>query len=164
MGDLDLLGQAVAALHETCFADDAWDGALTLVARLLRSSSTVLAMEGRALTFPVVHTLGLPAEGVEAYATEFQSIDPLIAYVRGAPTGTAYPDWMATDSRSFEASRFANDYAARFDMRHAIQAFTERGDGFSGFFASARPARAGAYSDGDRALVQAGRFSGCADT
>lgn len=133
----------MAALHETCFTDDAWDEALTLVAKLLRSSSTVLAMESRALTFPVVHSVGLSPKGIDAYATEFQSIDPLIAHVRGAPTGIAYPDWMAMDPQSFEASRFANDYAARFDMRHAVQAFTERGGGFSGFFAAARPALAG---------------------
>ncbi len=154
MGDLDQLLATIAALHDACLTDE-WGGALGLVAQLLRSSNATVALQSRNRDFSMMRFIGLPSEAIESYNGQFQYIDPVIAHVRTAPTGVAYPDWMAVDQRSLTKSRFAADYASRFDMRHCIQAFTDRDDTYSGFMCAARPDRADAYSENDRTLVHA---------
>lgn len=155
MGDLDVMTRAVSAIQEASFSDDVWDTALTLIGRLLRSSSTVLALESKTLTFPIVHRVGLSQEAADAYAHEGQVIDPVIAYVRASPVGIAYPDWFAIDQKAFETSAFADEFANLFDMRHCMQAFTDRSGEVSGFLTCTRPARWEAYSEADRELAHA---------
>ncbi len=155
MGDLDLMAYAVSAIQEASFTDDAWEKALTLIGRLLHSPSTVLALESKTLTFPIVRSVGLPKEAEDAYAHRGQVIDPVIAYVRASPTGIAYPDWFAIDQKSFDKSVFAYEFANLFDMRHCMQAFTDRSGEISGFLTFTRPARWEAYSENDRNLAHA---------
>lgn len=155
MGDLDLMASAVSAIQEASFSDDAWEKALTLIGRLLHSSSTVIALESKKLTFPIVRSVGLSKEAEDAYAHRGQVIDPVIAYVRASPTGIAYPDWFAIDQKSFDGSIFSSEFANVFDMRHCMQAFTDRSGEISGFLTCTRPARWEAYSEKDRNLAHA---------
>lgn len=153
MSDLDLMASAVEAIQDATFSDDAWETALTLIGKLLHSSSTALALESKTLTFPIVRSVGLPQEAADAYAHRGQLIDPVIAHVRASPTGIAYPDWFAIDHKAFDNSIFADEFAKLFDMRHCIQAFTDRSGAISGFLTCTRPAKREAYSENDRNLV-----------
>lgn len=155
MGELDLMTLAVSAIQEASFSDDAWESALTLIGKLLRSSSTVLALESRTLTFPIVRRVGISKEAADAYAHSGQVIDPVIAYARASPTGIAYPDWFAMDQKAFDASVFANEFAKVFEMRHCMEAFTDRSGEISGLLACTRPEGWEPYSETDRDLAHA---------
>ena len=154
MNELDQLLATIKTLYEASLTDE-WDDALLHATELLKSSNATIALQNRRHNFSMMRSVGLPFEAIETYNGEFQHIDPVIAHVRTAPIGVAYTDWMAIDQRSFAKSRFAADYATRFDMRHCIQAFTDRDQDYSGFMCAARTDRADAYSESDRSLVQA---------
>lgn len=153
MRDLDFLLRTVSTVHDSCFDAGAWTNALSLVASLLDSNGVVVALEDKTRGFPISFEGMTAPEARSDYLSTYNAIDPVIAYVRSAPAGTAYPDWVAIERADLDRTRFHQEFGHRYDYGRCMQAFTHRESICSGFFVAARPLKSEPFDESDRGLL-----------
>lgn len=155
MASSEWFSALVEDIYDAALAPDRWPQVLSAVAGRLGSNSAVLGIREPGGAFGRHHCAGGTPDAIDAYASRFYRIDPVLAAIDALPTGTVVTCHGVLDFARLRRTEFYGEFVEPHGLHDCFQAFAARDADCEALFAGSRTPRQGRFEGAQVEIVSA---------